>query len=284
MDEWVRVERAAGTGASSGASHTGQPDRGQRSRRAAVGPATSAPVLPTDVATEIRRAARTATARHKEVLVSQMESAVAGYERGRYQDALRLGKQLASEVGSVAAVRRVAGFAAYRLGRWRDAIRHLEAYTDLADEIDAIPALMDCERALGRHGKVGELWAELRHRSPDADVLAEARIVAAGSLADRGELAQAIELLAMAGAGRSLRNPSERHLRQWYALGDLYERAGDVPRARELFVRVARADPEAYDVAERLDALGPDRRRARRRRPSGGSPGRAPAATSPAGP
>ncbi|MGH8987732.1 MAG: tetratricopeptide repeat protein, partial [Acidimicrobiales bacterium] len=71
-----------------------------------------------------------------------------------------------------------------------------------------------------------------------------------------------------AGAARALRNPSDRHLRQWYALADLYERAGDLPRARELFQRVARADAGAYDVAERLDALGPrgGRRRAGPRR------------------
>ena len=46
-------------------------------------------------------------------------------------------------------------------------------------------------------------------------------------------------------------------MRQWYLLGDLYERAGDLPRAREYFERVGKADPEAFDVAERLRGLGP---------------------------
>ena len=62
------------------------------------------------------------------------------------------------------------------------------------------------------------------------------------------------------GASKALRNPSERHVRQWYLLADLYERAGDVPKAREYFERVFRTDPEAYDVAERLRGLGPERR------------------------
>ena len=55
-------------------------------------------------------------------------------------------------------------------------------------------------------------------------------------------------------------------------LGDLYERAGDVPRAREMFERVLKVDREAYDVVDRLAGLGAERKpgpvRARSRRPS----------------
>ncbi len=259
MDEWVRVDRPAAVAP--------RPDaaRGRALVKA------SAPVLPAEVAAEIRRAAEGATARHREALVGRMEKAVAAYERGRYQEALRYGNEITREVASVLAVRRLAGYAAYRLGHWRDAARHLEAYARVTDEPDVLPSLMDSWRALGRHGKVTAAWAELRQRSADADTLAEARMVAAGSLADRGRLHEAIELLASAGAARALRNPSDRHLRQWYALADLYERAGDLPRARELFGRVARVDAVAYDVAERLDALGSGggRSRARpRRRPA----------------
>ena len=54
-----------------------------------------------------------------------------------------------------------------------------------------------------------------------------------------------------------MKNPAERHLRQWYVLGDLMERSGDLAKARELFLRVRAADPEAYDVVARLEALGP---------------------------
>jgi tetratricopeptide (TPR) repeat protein len=265
MDRWERVD-AAPPGAA------GRVAKGRGG--AAVRTSAKTPSLPADVATEIRRAADAATARHREVLVGRMEKAVAAYQRGRFQEALRYGNELTREVASVAAVRRLAGFAAYRTGRWRDAARHLDAYTDMTDEPDAVPALMDSLRALGRHAKVAAAWNDLRHRSPDADVLAEARMVAAGSLADRGRLPEAVELLVSAGAARALRNPSDRHLRQWYALADLYERAGDLPRARELFQRVARVDPEAYDVADRLDALGPAARRPRR--PPRGTPARSP--------
>ena len=77
--------------------------------------------------------------------------------------------------------------------------------------------------------------------------------MAAGSRADQGDLAGAIALLER--ADRRVKHPQERHLRQAYALADLYERAGDVPRARELFSRVAAADPDAFDVRQRLRSL-----------------------------
>jgi tetratricopeptide (TPR) repeat protein len=216
--------------------------------------------LPPEIAAEIRNAADVATALHKERLVERAESAYGAYERGRYQDALRAIKPVAEETPGVAAVRELAGLASYRAGKWRDALKHLQAYAALTDSAEHLPILMDCQRALRKPKKVAELWSELRHSSPDPDVLTEGRIVAAASLADAGDLNGAIAMLATAGASKALRNPSERHLRQWYLLGDLFERAGDVPKAREYFERVFRSDAEAYDVAERLRGLGPEPR------------------------
>jgi tetratricopeptide (TPR) repeat protein len=130
----------------------------------------------------------------------------------------------------------------------------------LTDSAEHLPVLMDIQRALRKPKKVADLWTELRQSSPEPDVLAEGRIVAAASLAESGDLQGAIAMLATAGASKALRNPSNRHIRQWYLLADLYERAGDVPRARELFERILRVDREAYDVADRLVGLGPVRK------------------------
>ena len=196
---------------------------------AALASLSSKRTLPPEIATEIRNAADVATAVHREHLVERAESAWGSYERGRFQDALRAIKPLTEETPQVPAVRELAGLAAYRAGRWREAARHLRALDALADATEHLPVLMDCERALGKRKKVAELWAELRHRSPDPEVLAEGRIVAAACLADSGDLDDAIAMLASAGASKALRNPSDRHIRQWYLLADLYERAGDVP-------------------------------------------------------
>jgi tetratricopeptide (TPR) repeat protein len=231
-----------------------------RSATEAIAALTQRHSLPPEIAADIRNATDVATVRHREHLVDRAESAYGAYERGRFQDAMRAIKPVADEAPGVAAVRELAGLAAYRCGRWRSAAGQLEAFGRLSDSTEHIPVLMDCQRALHKPKKVAALWAELRQSSPDPDVLAEGRIVVAASLADSGDLSGAIAMLSTAGASKALRNPSERHVRQWYLLGDLYERAGDVPKAREYFERVFRADPEAYDVAERLRGLGPERK------------------------
>ena len=181
-----------------------------------------------------------------------MEAARA-YERERYQDAKRMAGRLAQEAPASAAVRELHGLALYRLGKWREAARELEAYRSLSGGYDQHPVLADCYRALKRYRLVADLWDELREASPSGELVAEGRIVAAGALADQGRIADAITLLER---GRlTSKKPRDHHLRLWYFLADLYERAGDVPRARDLFKRVAGHDRAFADVAERLAAL-----------------------------
>jgi tetratricopeptide (TPR) repeat protein len=223
--------------------------------------------LPPEIAAQIRNAADIATAAHRERLVERAETAYGAYDRGRFQDAMRAIKPVVEETPGVAAVRELAGLAAYRSGKWRDSLKHLQAFALLSDSTEHLPIVMDCQRALRKPKKVAELWSELRQSSPEPDVLAEGRIVAAASLAESGDPQGAISMLATAGAAKALRNPSNRHIRQWYMLADLYERAGDVPRAREFFERVAKVDREAYDVLDRLAGLGPERKPRARPKP-----------------
>ncbi len=187
-------------------------------------------------------------------LAARMADATYAYERERYQDARRILRVLMGEVPGSGAVRELYGLVFYRTGQWAQAARQLEAYRELTGSFDQHPVLADCYRALRRYDDVDAIWAELREASPSAELVAEGRIVAAGARADQGDLAGAIEILAR--SGRRVGRVQERHLRQWYALADLYERAGDFPRARELFTRVAAADPDAFDVRPRLRALG----------------------------
>ena len=74
------------------------------------------------------------------------------------------------------------------------------------------------------------------------------------ALADQGRLPEALALLRK--RAEPVEDPEEHHLRLWYALADLEERAGNLARARELFDQVRRVDPPFADVAERLAALG----------------------------
>jgi tetratricopeptide (TPR) repeat protein len=139
------------------------------------------------------------------------------------------------------------------LGQWQEAARQLEAYRTQTGSFDQHPVLADCYRALHRYPDAEALWDELRLASPDGDLVAEGRIVAAGCQADRGDLQGAIATLER--SAKRVEHPRDRHIRQWYTLADLYERAGDLPRARELFGRIASVDPDAFDVGPRLRAL-----------------------------
>ena len=182
----------------------------------------------------------------------RLRDASRAFKRERFEEARKILRPLAETAPTAESVRELLGLTYYRLGRWKSAAVELEAFRDLSGSTEQHPVLADCYRALGRHAKVAELWEELRAASPGAALVAEGRIVAAGSLADQGRLDDAIRLLS---AAKVPKRPREHHLRVTYALADLYERAGDVPRARQLFGVVAAADPELGDVMARVRAL-----------------------------
>lgn len=184
----------------------------------------------------------------------RLRDAAHAFERDRFEEARTLLRPLADAAPQAATVRELYGLTLYRLGRWPDATRELEAFRSLTGSTEQHPVLADCYRAQGRHREVEDLWDDLREASPAADLVAEGRIVMAGSLADRHRLHDAITLLER--SQRGVKRPKVHHLRQAYALADLYERAGDIARARELFRWVADHEPDFADAAERAGALG----------------------------
>jgi TolA-binding protein len=188
---------------------------------------------------------------------AKLDEATQVYSRDRYSEALKLLRPLASQYPSSLAVRELLGLTLYRLGKWPEAVRELEEHHRRSGSYNQYPVIADCYRGLRQYREAEEVWDELRAASPSAEVMAEGRMVAAGIRADQGDLHGAIRLLE-GSVGRSARSGAghrARQLRQWYALADLYERAGELPRARDLFRRVFVEDPEAYDVRHRLNAL-----------------------------
>lgn len=188
-------------------------------------------------------------------LEERLDSARRSFERERYAEARVILLGLIKEAPTSASIRELLGLTLYRLGKWREAARELETYRQLTMSIDQHPVLADCYRGMRRFNEVEALWTELKETSPTPELVTEGRIVMAGSLADRGRMAEAIGLME-----KSMKavpaNVQERHLRAWYALADLYDRAGDVPRARQLFGRVAQHEPDFGDVPTRLRSLG----------------------------
>lgn len=183
----------------------------------------------------------------------RLRDAAHAFERERYEEARTLLKPLAEQAPQAVTVRELLGLTYYRLGRWKDAVRELEAFRTMTDSAEQHPVLADAYRGLRRHREVEDLWEELRAASLSGDLVTEGRIVMAGSFADRGDLASAIALLEK--AHRAAKRAEVHHLRQGYALGDLYERAGDAARARELFRWVVLQEPDFADAAERASSL-----------------------------
>jgi tetratricopeptide (TPR) repeat protein len=186
-------------------------------------------------------------------LTEQLARASEALDRERFDEARRIASAIAKEAPDVAAVQEVIGLASYRLGRYKQAAAALKRADELHSDPSLWPVLADCQRALGRWREVDRIWLRIREASPAHEVLAEGRIVAASALADQGDLRGA---LAMMNATKPPKRVREHHLREWYVIGDLYDRVGDPISARRSFQAVADQDPDFADVRQRLATLG----------------------------
>ena len=187
-------------------------------------------------------------------LSERLAQASEALDRERFQESRRIATAIAKEAPSVAAAHEIVGLSNYRLGKYKQAAAALQVAQDLHEDPSLLPVIADCHRAQGRWAAVDQVWQEIKASSPSHDVMAEGRIVAAGALADQGELRAAIEL--MEPATKRPKSVREFHLRQWYVLGDLYDRVGDPIAARRWFAAVADIDDDYADVGARLRALG----------------------------
>jgi tetratricopeptide (TPR) repeat protein len=183
----------------------------------------------------------------------RVREAASAYQDEQFADALRILKPVREGAVEVAEVLELQGLTLYRLGHWRAAAKELELFRETAASCEQNPVLMDAYRALGRWNDVDALWDELREISPDGEAISEGRVVVAGGLADRGQIQDAVRLLEK--SHKRPKNPRDHHLRSAYALADLYERAGDAPKARTLFGWIGQNDPEFADVEDRFRAL-----------------------------
>jgi tetratricopeptide (TPR) repeat protein len=148
----------------------------------------------------------------------------------------------------------VLGLASYRLGRYKPAVAALLAAQELHENHALLPVIADSYRGLRRWTAVERVWNQIKAASPAHDVVAEGRIVMANALADQGDVRGAIAV--MLEGRKPPKRVREHHLREWYVIGDLYDRVGDTIGARRWFGAVADIDPEFVDVVDRLRGLG----------------------------
>jgi tetratricopeptide (TPR) repeat protein len=240
VEQWVDEGsvRAAAEAATSRASRGNAPNRS-----AEIDPEVVAEIHSTAV--DPRRAAR---------LAERLASASAALDRERFDDARRMVASVVRELPMLAAGHEINGLALYRTGRWRQAAQSLELARQVRPDPALLPVLADCYRAMKRWSDVEAVWRDVKDASPPHEVIAEGRIVAAGALADQGDLKGAIAL--MDPSQKPPKKVREHHLRQWYVLADLLDRAGDTMGAVRWFREVASRDVEFADVRDRLRALG----------------------------
>lgn len=233
----VRAEAAAATARASGGS------AGAGRRPTEVDPEVAAEIHSS--APDPRRAAR---------LIERLTAASGALDRERFDDARRMVSSVVKELPFLAAGHEVNGLAAYRLGMWRQAAQSLELARQIRLDPALLPVLADCYRAMKRWSDVDQVWREIKEQSPAHEVMAEGRIVVAGALADQGDLKGAIALMRQ--AQKPPKKVREHHLRQWYVLADLLDRAGDTVSAARTFRDIAAVDAEFADVRDRLRTLG----------------------------
>jgi len=160
-------------------------------------------------------------------------------------------RRLAARVG---VVREACGIAAYRAGRWADALTELRTARRLTGRGSYLPLMADCERALGRPDRALALINDPGVRDLEREIQIELRIVESGIRRDEGRPAAAVV---------ALRVPelTDGRLRRWsarlfYAYADALLDAGRAEEAQEWFGRAAAADTgEETDAAERFEDL-----------------------------
>jgi tetratricopeptide (TPR) repeat protein len=189
----------------------------------------------------------------------------------------------------VGVVRETGGIAAYRAGRWADALTELRAARRLTGRGGYLPMMADCERALGRLDRALDLVTGPDDRRLDRATQIELRIVESGIRRDQGLPEAGVVALQVPELTDGRKRPGSARL--FYAYADALLDAGRREDARGWFGKAAAADFDGQtDAAERFDDLdefmfddlegadeadGPD---------SAGEPGQGPDASSSAGP
>jgi tetratricopeptide (TPR) repeat protein len=153
-------------------------------------------------------------------------------------------RQLAARVG---VVREVSGIAAYRAGRWAEALSELRAARRLTGRGVYLPVMADSERALGRLDRALALAHSAEAAGLSRAGQIELLIVESGIRRDQGSPQAAAVIL-------QVPELTDERVRPWsaplfYAYADALLAAGRTEEARDWFARA-----EAFDAEEETDA------------------------------
>ncbi len=163
----------------------------------------------------------------------------------------------AAKTGSatrVAAVREVVGVTAYAVGEYAVALSELQAAKRISGQVDLLPMMADCYRALGKPDKAVEILQSKEASKLLVDEYSELVLVAAGARKDQGNLSAAMALVKNNVMIKGKPEFSALRLRFFYAETALA--AGDKDTAREWFKKCLDLDPaDELEVKEILQGI-----------------------------
>ncbi|MEA4945347.1 MAG: hypothetical protein VB080_13050 [Propionicimonas sp.] len=152
--------------------------------------------------------------------------------------------------------REATGETAYAAGHYDVALNEFRALRRMSGTSEYLPAMADCERALGRPQAALRLIREGLATTPDVGQLVELKLVEAGVRADAGQNEEALRLLRTELERIGSRGPRLARARLRYAYADLLETTGETELAERWFSSAAALDTEAEtDAEERAAAL-----------------------------
>ncbi len=152
--------------------------------------------------------------------------------------------------------REAAAETAYAAGDYSTALSEFRALRRMRGGNEYLPAMADCERALGRYQAALKLLREGLSANPEMAELIELRLVEAGIRVETGNADEALRLLRAEIEQVGARGPKLSRARLRYAYADLLEQMGEGDQAERWFDAVVRLDPDqSTDAADRADAL-----------------------------
>ena len=152
--------------------------------------------------------------------------------------------------------REAAAETAYAAGDYATALTEFRALRRMSGGDEYLPAMADCERALGRPQAALKLIKEALATDPEVSARVELRLVEAGVRADTGQVAEALRLLKAEIEETGTRGSKVTRARLRYAYADLLERTGESEQAERWFDAVVRLDPDqTTDAVDRVAAL-----------------------------
>ncbi|WP_407555878.1 tetratricopeptide repeat protein [Streptomyces sp. Pv4-95] len=163
----------------------------------------------------------------------------------------RIALRLASRV---AAVREAAGFAAYAVAKYSEALAEFRAARRMTGSVELWPVMADCERGLGRPEKAMAMAGEPEVAKLDKAGQVEMRLVAAGARRDMGQADAAVVTLQGPELASNAVHPWTARLR--YAYADALLEVGREDEARDWFAKALEADQGGTtDASDRLAEL-----------------------------